>query len=227
MIETRRLTKVFLRRGEQVKAVDGVTVKIIEGEFVAVVGRSGAGKTTLLNLIGALDQPTSGTVKFKDKEISNVSKKGLSLLRREKIGFIFQDFNLLPTLTSFENIEVALALATMKRDKLREKVNSLLDSVGLSNRADHFPSELSVGQRQKLAIARALANDPVLLLADEPTGEMDPTSGREIASRLFELNRECNVTVVVASHGAFPYHKANRTLFMKDGKLVSKEKAGY
>lgn len=209
------------------KAVDGINLKINKGEFIAVVGRSGAGKTTLLNLIGTLDRPTSGTVKFKNKEISNVSNKDLSLLRREKIGFIFQDFNLLPTLTAFENIEVALALTAIKKDELQKKVKFLLNSFGLSNRTDHFPLELSVGQRQKLAIARALANDPILILADEPTGEMDPIAGREIVSKLFELNQESNVTVVVASHGVFPHHKAKRVLFLKDGRLVSKEKAGY
>lgn len=228
LIETRELTKVYLRKKEaQVKAVDEVNLKVHSGEFLAIVGRSGSGKTTLLNLIGALDRPTSGTVIFEGKDLGDLSNKELALLRRQKVGFVFQTFNLLPALTALENIEVALARTSMSREERREKSRTLLEIFELKNRADHLPLELSIGQRQKLAIARALARDPVLILADEPTGEIDPIAGREIVTKLVELNRKYNVTLVVASNGAFPFNLAKRVLFLRDGRLVSQEEAGY
>ena len=228
LIETRELTKVYLPKKEtQVKAVDEVNLKVHRGEFLVIVGRSGSGKTTLLNLIGALDRPTSGTVIFEGKDLGGLSNRELALLRRHKVGFVFQTFNLLPALTALENIEVALAPTPLSREERREKSRTLLEIFELKNRADHLPLELSVGQRQKLAIARALASDPVLILADEPTGEIDPTTGKEIITKLVELNRRHNVTLVVASHGAFPYNLAKRVLFLKNGRLVSQEEAGY
>jgi len=228
LIETRDLTKVYLRKKQsQVKAVDQVDLKVYRGESLAIVGRSGSGKTTLLNLIGALDRPTSGTVIFEGKDLGDLSNRELALLRRQEVGFIFQTFNLLPALTALENIEVALAPTCMSREKRQEKARTLLDTFEIMDRSDHLPLELSVGQRQKLAIARALARDPTLIIADEPTGEMDPVSGREIATKLVELNRKYNVTLLVASHGAFSYSLAKRVLFLKDGRLVSQEEAGY
>lgn len=228
LIETRELTKTYPRKREApVVAVNGVNIRIFRGEFLAIVGRSGCGKTTLLNLIGALDRPTSGAVIFENKNLGAFSHRDLALLRRQKVGFVFQTFNLLPALTAFENIEVALAPTQMSRDERREKAKSLLESLELMDKAEHLPLELSVGQQQKVAIARAMARDPPLILADEPTGEMDPVTGGEIASKLVELNQKHNVTVVVTSHGAFPYELARRVLFMKNGKIVSQEQAGY
>jgi putative ABC transport system ATP-binding protein len=228
LIETRELTKVYLRKSEaQVKAVDGVNLKIYRGEFLAIVGRSGSGKTTLLNLIGTLDRPTSGAVIFEGRALCDLSNRELTLLRRQKVGLVFQTFNLLSALTALENITVALAPTRMSMEERQEKARTLLDTFELSDRADRLPLELSVGQQQKLAIARALINDPVLILADEPTGEMDPITGREIVAKLVELNRNHNVTLVVTSHGTFPYDRADRVLFLKDGRLVSKEEAGY
>ena len=228
LIETRELTKVYLRKSEiQIKAVDGVNLKIYRGEFLAIVGRSGSGKTTLLNLIGTLDRPTSGAVIFEGRDLCDLSNRDLSLLRRQKVGLVFQTFNLLPALTALENIEVALAPTRMSKEERQEKARTLLDIFELTDRADRLPLELSVGQQQKLAIARALINDPVLILADEPTGEMDPITGREIVAKLVELNRNYNVTLVVTSHGTFPCNQVDRVLFLKDGRLVSKEEAGY
>lgn len=228
LIETRELTKLYPRKREApVEAVSGVNLRIFGGEFLAIVGRSGCGKTTLLNLIGALDRPTSGIVMFENKDLGGFSSRDLALLRRQKVGFIFQAFNLLPALTALENIEVALAPTHMSREERKEKSKALLELFELTDKANHLPLELSAGQQQKVAIARAVANDPPIILADEPTGEMDPITGREIVGKLVELNQKLNVTAVVASHGSFPYEVANRVLFMKDGKIVSKEEAGY
>ncbi len=228
LIETRELTKVYLRKSEvQVKAVDSVNLKIYRGEFLAIIGRSGSGKTTLLNLIGTLDQPTSGAVIFEGRNLCDLSNRDLTLLRRQKVGLVFQTFNLLPALTALENIEVALAPTRMSKEERQKKARTMLDIFELTDRADRLPLELSVGQQQKLAIARALINDPVLILADEPTGEMDPITGKEIVAKLVELNRNCNVTLVVTSHGTFPCNQVDRVLFLKDGRLASKKEAGY
>jgi len=228
LIETIDLTKVYLRKsGPSIKALDGVNLKIFAGEFIAIVGRSGSGKTTLLNLIGALDRPTSGKVMFEGKNLGDLSNRDLTLLRRQKVGFIFQTFNLLLALTVLENIEVALIHSRMSKRKMTEKAATLQSLFNLTDKSNQLPLELSVGQQQKVAIARALANDPVLILADEPTGEMDPITGEEIVAKLVELNVKSNVTVVVASHGAFPLSQADRTLYIKEGKIVPQKETGY
>jgi len=228
LVETRKLIKIYLQKSEgQIRAVDDVSLEVHRGEFLAIVGRSGSGKTTLLNLIGTLDRPTSGSVIFEGENLSDLSNRDLTLLRRHKVGLVFQTFNLLPTLTALENLEVALAPTRMSMEKRQEKAKTLLETFELTDRADRLPLELSVGQQQKLAIARALINDPVLILADEPTGEMDPITGREIVAKLVKLNRNYNITLVVTSHGTFPFNQADRILFLKDGRLVSKEEAGY
>jgi putative ABC transport system ATP-binding protein len=228
LIETIDLTKVFPRKGgPSIKALDGVNLQIFAGEFLAIIGRSGSGKTTLLNLIGALDRPTSGKVIFEGKNLGDLSNRDLTLLRRQKVGFIFQTFNLLPSLTVFENIEVALIHSRMSKKEMTEKAATLLDLFDLTSKSNQLPLELSVGQQQKVAIARALAMDPVLILADEPTGEMDPITGEEIVAKLVELNAKSRVTVIVASHGAFPYSQVDRTLFIKEGRIVSQKEAGY
>jgi putative ABC transport system ATP-binding protein len=221
LIETRNLVQSYSRKnGSQVKALDGVNLAVFKGEFLAVVGRSGSGKTTLLNLIGALSRPTSGEVLFEGKNLSGFSNQDLALLRREKIGFIFQTFNLLPALTVFENVESALVHSSMSKEKIAEKISALLAFLDLTDKSGMLPLELSVGQQQKVAIARALVKDPTIIIADEPTGEMDPISGKEIVAKLLELNRESKITIIVASHGTFPYAEADRTVFLKDGKLV-------
>jgi len=228
LTETRNLRKVYFRKSSPpIKALDGVNLKVFAGEFLALVGRSGSGKTTLLNLIGALDRPTSGEVLFEGKSLGDFSNRDLALLRREKIGFIFQTFNLLPSLTVLENVESALVHLPMSKNQITKKVATLLEFFDLTAKSSMLPLDLSVGQQQKVAIARALVKNPVLILADEPTGEMDPIAGREIVAKLVELNRKLKVTMIVASHGAFPYTQTDRTLFIKDGKLVSQKEAGY
>jgi ABC-type lipoprotein export system ATPase subunit len=228
LIETRNLVKVYFRKNKPpIKALDGVNLEVFAGEFLALVGRSGSGKTTLLNLIGVLDRPTSGEVLFEGKSLDDFSNRDLTLLRREKIGFVFQTFNLLPSLNVLENVKSALIHSPMSNQEINEKVATLLEFFDLTDKASMLPLELSVGQQQKVAIARALVKNPVLILADEPTGEMDPITGEEIVAKLIELNQKSKVTTVVVSHGSFPYNQADRTLFLKDGKIVSQKQAGY
>ena len=228
LIETRDLAKVYLRKsGPSIKALDGINLEIFSGEFLAIVGRSGSGKTTLLNLIGVLDRPTSGKVIFEGKNLGDLSNRDLTLLRRQKVGFIFQTFNLLPALTVLENIEVALIHSRMSKEEMTKKAATLLSLFDLTDKSNQLPLELSVGQQQKVAIARALANDPVLILADEPIGEMDPIAGEEIVAKLVELNVRSNVTVVVASHGAFPLSQVDRTLYIKEGKIVPQKEEAF
>jgi ABC-type lipoprotein export system ATPase subunit len=204
-----------------------LNLKISSGEFLAIVGRSGSGKTTLLNLIGALDRPTAGKVVFEGKNLGVLSSRELTLFRRQKIGFVFQTFNLLPALTVLENVQSGLVHSRISKGEMSRKVLALLDLFGLTEMSNRLPLELSVGQQQKVAIVRAIAKDPVLVLADEPTGEVDPISGREILEKLVELNRKMKVTLVAASHGTFLVSKADRTLFMNAGRIVSQKEAGY
>jgi putative ABC transport system ATP-binding protein len=228
LIEAKGLEKVYFRKNTApIKALEGINLKVFQGEFLAIIGRSGSGKTTLLNLLGALDRPTSGEMKFEGKILSKFSDRDLALLRREKIGFIFQTFNLLPSLTVIENVESALIHSRMLKDQINRKVAILLDLLELSEMSNRLPLELSVGQQQKVAIARAIAKDPALVLADEPTGEMDPFTSREILEKLIELNRKSKITLIIASHGTFMNSEADRTLFIKAGKIVSQKEAGY
>jgi putative ABC transport system ATP-binding protein len=228
LIETKNLGKVYFRKNfASIKALEGVNLEAFQGEFLAIIGRSGSGKTTLLNLLGALDRPTMGEIKFEGKFLSSFSNRDLAILRREKIGFIFQTFNLLPSLTVIENVESALVHSRMPKDQRRCKVAALLDLLELTKMTNRLPLELSVGQQQKVAIARAIVKDPALILADEPTGEMDPITSREILEKLIELNRKSKITLIVASHGTFMHSEAERTLFIKAGRIVSQKEAGY
>jgi putative ABC transport system ATP-binding protein len=228
LIETRNLGKVYYRKNAApVKALEDINIEAFAGEILAVIGRSGSGKTTLLNLLGALDRPTTGEIRFEGKILSKFSNRDLAILRRERIGFIFQTFNLLPSLTVFENIESGLVHTQMLKDQVHRKVSSLLDSLELSGMCDRLPLELSVGQQQKVAIARAIVKDPSIILADEPTGEMDPIASREILEKLVELNKQLGITLIVASHGESVRSEADCSLFMKAGRMVSKEEAGY
>jgi putative ABC transport system ATP-binding protein len=228
LIETKNLGKVYFRKNAApIKALEGVNLEAFQGEFLAIIGRSGSGKTTLLNLLGALDRPTMGEIKLEGKILSNFSNRDLAILRREKIGFIFQTFNLLPSLTVVENVESALVHSRMSKDQIRRKVTVLLDLLELTEMSNRLPLELSVGQQQKVAIARAIIKDPALILADEPTGELDPITSREILEKLIELNRKAKITLIVASHGTLMHSEADRTLFIKDGRIVSQKEAGY
>ena len=219
--ELRHVSRTFTLGGVHVHAVREVSLVLSPGESLAVVGPSGSGKTTLLQLLGALDRPTSGDLIFEGRDIGRLGDGGLSQLRREALGFVFQQFNLIPTLTAAQNVELALAPTTSSRLERRERVVDLLASVGLAERAHHVPAKLSGGEQQRVAIARALANDPHVLLADEPTGNLDSTTGAEIIDLLLSLSGDDRRrTVIVVTHDHDVAARAERMVRMQDGRVV-------
>jgi len=222
IIELSNLTKIYQRGNvDEVKAVDDVCLEVPEGEFLTILGPSGSGKTTLLNLIGGLDKPTGGTVILDGQDISRLSESELVRVRREKVGFVFQAFNLIPTFSALENVEAALAPTDIPKNERLERSNELLRLVGLEHRADHLPSELSAGEQQRVAIARAFANKPRVLLLDEPTGNLDTRSGKEVLRICHQASRERGQTVVAVTHAGYVKEYTDRLLFMRDGKLFS------
>jgi putative ABC transport system ATP-binding protein len=216
--ELRGVSKVYGSGGSHVTALDNVDLRITPGEFVAVVGASGSGKTTLLQLLGALDRPTHGTITCTGRDLGKLSERELTLLRRSRIGFVFQQFNLIPTLTAQQNIDAKLTIA--KKTSSMSTAEALLDSVGLSGRAGHLPSQLSGGEQQRVAIARALATNPSVLLADEPTGNLDMTTGQEILRLLRELSALHGQTVVLITHERELAESAPRVIELSDGRIV-------
>jgi putative ABC transport system ATP-binding protein len=219
--ELRNVSRTYTLGGVDVRAVREVDLAIAAGESVAVVGPSGSGKTTLLQLLGALDRPSEGDLLFEGRDIGRLGDRALSELRRDVLGFVFQQFNLIPTLTAAQNVETALAPTSSSRALRRNRVETLLASVGLAERADHVPSKLSGGEQQRVAIARALANDPHVLLADEPTGNLDSTTGAEIIDLLLSLSGdERRRTVIVVTHDDNVAGRAQRVIRMRDGRLV-------
>lgn len=202
----------------QVRALQNVDLSIPRGQFLAITGPSGSGKSTLLYLLGAVDEPTSGEIRFEGCPLRSIPDK--AALRAGKIGFIFQSFLLLPTLTALENVQLPMFEGKLCARERSNRAASLLASVGMGHRADHIPAALSVGERQRVAIARALANDPVLLLADEPTGNLDSARSREILDLLSALHRERRVTIVIAGHNAEIAARAERILDLRDGRIV-------
>ena len=224
--ELRDVSRTYALGGAQVHAVREIDLTLRPGESVAIVGPSGSGKTTLLQLLGALDRPTGGELLFEGRDVGRLGDRALSELRLEVLGFVFQQFNLIPTLTAAQNVEIALAPTSMRRAERRERVLSLLASVGLGERADHVPSKLSGGEQQRVAIARALANDPHVLLADEPTGNLDSTTGAEIMDLLLSLSGdEQRRTVIVVTHDSDVARRAERVIRMLDGRLVGSDQS--
>lgn len=203
-----------------VRAVDGVTVSIASGEFVALVGRSGSGKTTLLNLLAGLDRPSSGKVWFEGRELSGLSERALVGLRRERIGFVFQSFGLIPLLSAFENVELPLHIGGVAWRERRRRANEALGLVGLLGRAGHRPYELSGGEQQRVAIARALVAGPAVLFADEPTGELDSVTAQAIGGIMQEIAARRGVTIVTATHDLMLADMTDRRLQMADGRIV-------
>ena len=217
LIETKDLTKIY-GDGEQVRALDGVDMTIRNGEMVAVMGPSGSGKSTLLNMLGGLDHPTSGQVIIDGQDLAGV--RNLDTFRAQTVGFVFQLHNLLPTLTSLENVEVPMRGQPMRRRARRKRAEELLEMVGLGDRMKHLPSQLSGGQRQRVAIARALANQPRLILADEPTGNLDTAAGEEIMNLLARLNMSQGTTIIVVTHDRRVARATGRILTMRDGRIT-------
>jgi putative ABC transport system ATP-binding protein len=220
-VRAENLHKSFVLGANAVGALRGVDFSVAKGEFVAVMGPSGCGKTTLLNLVGGIDVPSRGSVWVDGVEISRLSDDQLTDLRRDRLGYVFQFYNLIPTLTARENVETPMQFRGMSRSQRRERAAALLVRVGLGDRADHKPSELSGGEQQRVAIARALANDPALVLLDEPTGDLDTATGREILGLLQKLNKEEKVTLLVATHDAAVAAISSRVVRLRDGKIES------
>ena len=219
MIEFQNVAKIYLQGQREVRALNGLSTTVSDGEFVAVMGPSGSGKSTFLHLAGALDLPSSGAVLIKDTDTSAMSDTERTLLRRRRLGFIFQFFNLIPTLTVHENVGLPLLLDGDKISSVREKVSGLLERVGLGARQVHLPEELSGGEMQRVAIARSLVHDPEILLADEPTGNLDSATGTEIMELLHGVASESNKTIVMVTHDARVAGYADRTLHLRDGAL--------
>ncbi len=221
MIQTFDLTKIYnITEGIEIKALNGVSIDIKKGEFVSVMGPSGSGKTTLLNMIGALDNPTNGAVYINRTNIAHMDDKQRTNLRLNEIGFIFQFYNLVPVLSAYENVELPMIFAARTKQEIEKNVKKFLDLVGLIEKKDHLPSELSGGEQQRVAIARALCNEPSILIADEPTGELDTKMGKEIVKLLRELNLELNQTILMVTHDPAVGMLAERMLKMRDGKII-------
>ncbi|MBN1955815.1 MAG: ABC transporter ATP-binding protein [Anaerolineae bacterium] len=223
IVETRDLVKVY-GDGAQVRALDGVNLSIARGELISVMGPSGSGKSTLLNMIGALDLPSSGQVWVNGQDLGQV--RALDSFRARTVGFIFQLHNLIPTLTARENVEVPMMGQIAGRGARRRRAEELLELVGLADRMEHLPSQLSGGQRQRVAIARALANQPALVLADEPTGDLDSQSGGEVLELMQQLNQELGTTFVVVTHDPAVARQTARILNMHDGQIVHEHTVG-
>jgi putative ABC transport system ATP-binding protein len=219
LYELQGIRRVYRTGGGEVAALDGVTLRIGAGELVAIEGPSGSGKSTLLQLLGALDRPTDGSLRFDGRELSSLSDAALTALRSRSIGFVFQSFNLIPTLTAVENVEAAMVPIGGDRAGRRARALELLESVGLGARATHLPSRLSGGEQQRVAIARALANEPQLILADEPTGNLDSATAEDVVDILRSL-ADRGVTVVIVTHAADVAAVASRRIRLRDGRIA-------
>jgi ABC-type antimicrobial peptide transport system, ATPase component len=219
MILLKNVTKTVRSGAEDLTILDDLTAEISDGQFIAVTGASGSGKSTLLGLIAGLDAPTSGSIIIDGEEVTSMSEDALAGLRSEKIGFIFQSFHLIPSLTAFENILIPLEIRGTKDARMRAE--RLVDDVGLTNRGHHYPTELSGGEQQRVAIARAFANSPTILLADEPTGNLDSKNGEHIFELMTGLHRQNNVTLVLVTHDASLAKQAQRQIVLKDGRVLT------
>jgi len=219
IVRTKQVTKVYQMGTTQVHALRGIDVEVAAGEYVSIMGPSGSGKSTLFNMIGGLDKPTSGKVYIEEVDVAQLDAYELAWLRCRKIGYIFQTFNIIPVMTALENVTLPMTFAGMTTDEARDKGAKLLELVGLGDRLNHKPFELSGGQQQRVAVARALANDPTLILADEPTGNLDLTTGREIIELLKEMNETRGVTVISNTHDHKMVSVSDRIVRIQDGQV--------
>ena len=220
LVEIRGLRKSYQRGAREVPVLEELSLVIERGEFVALMGPSGSGKTTLLNLIAGLDRPSAGSLRIEGREIGELAERELDRWRNRKVGFVFQFYNLVPVLTAFENVELPLLLAPLSRDERRARVEAALRVVGLAERMDHRPGELSGGEQQRVAIARALVTDPVLVLADEPTGDLDGRNAEEVLSLMQLLNRSAGKTFVMVTHDPRAAKRASRIVHLEKGRLA-------
>jgi len=221
VILVEKATKTYKLGEVDLDVLRGVSATISQGSFVAIMGPSGSGKSTLLHLIGALDLPTNGTVKILGRDISKMTEDELSLIRNTKIGFVFQQFNLLHNLTALENVALPMVFAGISPEKREKRAMELLSSLGLAKRAGHRPAELSGGERQRIAIARALANDPDIIVADEPTGNLDSSTGKKIMDILVDLHKNHKKTIIVVTHDPNIADYTEKTIHIKDGNIIN------
>ncbi|MBE6295896.1 MAG: ABC transporter ATP-binding protein [Bacteroidales bacterium] len=220
MLKVENLKKSFFTEEIETIALNGVSFEVKEGEFVAVMGPSGCGKSTLLNILGLLDNPTGGKYTLLDKEVGNLREKERTQFRKGNLGFVFQSFNLIDEMTVFENVELPLVYMGVKASERKQRVNDILERMNISHRAGHFPQQLSGGQQQRVAIARAVISNPKLVLADEPTGNLDSKNGQEVMLLLQELNRE-GTTIIMVTHSQHDAQYASRTICLFDGQIVT------
>jgi putative ABC transport system ATP-binding protein len=225
-LKTEKLDKLFKLGRREVRALSDVNLEIEKGDFVSIMGPSGSGKTTLLNVLGCLDKPTHGTVYLDGVNITKVPEKALYKTRKHKVGFVFQTFNLMPWLNAIENVELPMEGTKKSKDEMRKRSHELLKMVGLSERMEHRPHKLSAGEQQRVAIARALANNPAIVLADEPTGNLDTKTKIEIVRLLGKLNGDQGTTIIMVTHDRQVGSRAGRMLFLNDGRLLKKERKG-
>lgn len=226
VLKTERLDKVFELDKRKIRALSDVNLQVKKGDFISVMGPSGSGKTTLLNMLGCLDKPTLGKVILDGVDVTRVPEKNLYKIRKHKVGFVFQTFNLMPYLSAIENVELPMEATKKSKDQKRKRASELLKTVGLSGRETHRPSRLSAGEQQRVAIARALANNPAIVLADEPTGNLDHKTKYEIIRLLGKLNISQGTTVIMVTHDSHIAAHSGKMLFLSDGKLLAKEKKG-
>jgi len=224
VVRTKDVTKVYRMGKVEVHALKGITLDIRAGEYVSIMGPSGSGKTTLFNMVGALDKPTGGQVYIDEVDVAQLDAYELAWLRCRKIGYIFQTFNLIPVMSALENVTLPMTFAGLTTDEARDKGMDLLDQVGLADRYDHKPFELSGGQQQRVAIARAMANSPSIILADEPTGNLDLATGKEIIQLLGEMNKHQAVTIITATHDIKMLSASDRIVWVRDGRLAKIER---
>ncbi len=223
LIRVDDLRRDFVMGDQTVHALDGITARVAAGEFLAIMGPSGSGKSTLLYLLGGLDRPTGGQIRVREIDITDLDENALARYRQREVGFIFQSFHLVPTMTAMQNVEFPMVFAGLAPKERHARAIDLLERVGLGDRMNHKPTELSGGQQQRVAVARALVNDPAIILADEPTGNLDTTTGGEIMALLSSLNRDEGRTIVVVSHDQAVTQYTTSTLHLLDGKLVHEE----
>jgi putative ABC transport system ATP-binding protein len=223
LVEIRDVHKVFQRDTERIEVFTGLTLDVAEGSFTALMGPSGSGKSTLLNLLAGLDRPTSGSVRVAGSEVSAMTAAQLAPWRARHVGFVFQSFNLLPVLTAFQNVELPLLLTGLSKREREERVRIALGVVGLEDRMRHYPRQLSGGQEQRVAIARAIVGDPTLVLLDEPTGQLDAKSSREVLALLARLNSEFKKTIMIVTHDPHAAEQAKTVLHLEKGTLIEKE----
>jgi len=224
MIKLTKLNKVYRTDEIESTALNEVSFEIKKGEFVSIMGPSGCGKSTLLNILGMLDKPENGSYQFQGQEVSQLNEKGRSDVRKKNIGFIFQNFNLIDELTVFENIELPLLYNKVSSSERKQRVNELIEKIGISHRASHYPQQLSGGQQQRVAVARALVTKPHLILADEPTGNLDSAHGNEVMELMCELH-EAGTTIIMVTHSSHDASYSERTINLLDGQIVSETKS--